>query len=82
MSTTCCEPCVLSDLTLHQEALIQEMSSSEHDLSELQELGFVPGTFLKLVGRLPFGGPLAFELRGTVIALRREDAERIIVQPA
>jgi Fe2+ transport system protein FeoA len=30
----------------------------------------------------PFGSPRAYFLRGTLVALRREQAERILVRPA
>lgn len=43
----------------------------------LQEMGFTPGVEVRLVARAAFGGPIAFALRGTTVALRREDAHCI-----
>jgi ferrous iron transport protein A len=45
----------------------------------LQELGFLPGMFVELVNKLPFNGPLAVNVQGAKIALRFEDATRIII---
>jgi len=52
----------------------------DDDLScRLHELGFLPGTDITLKNRLPFNGPLAIEVQGAKIALRYEDAKRILV---
>ncbi len=45
----------------------------------LLDLGFVPGTAVQGVRRSPFGDPTAYMVRGSIIALRGEDADRIIV---
>ncbi len=43
----------------------------------LQELGMIPGTWVECVGKSPLGDPKAYLVRGTVLALRRQDAEQI-----
>ena len=45
----------------------------------LQELGLVPGTVVKCVGKSPGGDPLAYLIRGAVIAIRAGDASKIEV---
>lgn len=45
----------------------------------LMDLGLVPGTTVEAVRRSPVGEPTAFLIRGAVIALRREEAEQIMV---
>ena len=47
----------------------------------LEELGLFAGTGVICRGRAPSGSPGAYEALGTTLALRREDAERILVQP-
>jgi len=42
--------------------------------SRLQEMGFTPGCDVRLVAKAAFGGPMAFQLRGSLVALRRADA--------
>jgi Fe2+ transport system protein FeoA len=37
-------------------------------------MGFTPGCPVRLVARAAFGGPMAFQVRGTLVALRRTDA--------
>lgn len=45
----------------------------------LQDLGLVEGTHVRCIQKSPFGDPVAYGIRGAVIALRMEDAERILI---
>ncbi len=47
----------------------------------LRELGFVPGTPVRVLRRGPLGDPFELELRGYRICLRRSDLELVRVQP-
>ena len=46
----------------------------------LQELGLIPGTHIRCLFRSYSGDPCAFLVRGTVLALRRCDSDRIHIQ--
>jgi ferrous iron transport protein A len=46
----------------------------------LADLGFVPGTEVRVVRRAPLGDPVAYELRGTCLCLRRSEADRVRVR--
>lgn len=46
----------------------------------LQDIGLVDGTFIKCLHKSPAGDPVAFYIRGAVIALRNEDAINILVR--
>ena len=46
----------------------------------LIRLGLIPGTELRCIRRSPFGDPTIYRFRGTSAALRRSDAERIIIK--
>ena len=45
----------------------------------LLDLGFVPGTVVEPIRRSPLGDPTAYRIRGTVIALRSEEGNKILV---
>jgi ferrous iron transport protein A len=47
----------------------------------LLELGFRPGTPLRVIRRAPLGDPTTYELRGSRFCLRRAEAERVEVVP-
>jgi ferrous iron transport protein A len=50
--------------------------------TRLADLGFCPGTVVRVVRRAPLGDPVLYELRGYRIALRRGEAGRIRVTRA
>jgi ferrous iron transport protein A len=45
------------------------------------DLGFIPGAVVKALHRSPAGDPTAYYIMGAVIALRNEDASKIIIKP-
>lgn len=45
----------------------------------LMDLGFIEGTRVSCLQSSPSGNPIAYMVRGTVIALRRDDSARIII---
>ena len=50
--------------------------------SRLMTMGLIPGTRVTVLPSAPMGDPMAINLRSYNLALRREDAERILVSPA
>ena len=46
----------------------------------LQDLGLIPGTVVECIGRSPLGDHTAYQIRRTVIALRKEDAGKVFVR--
>ena len=46
----------------------------------LAAMGFWPGTEVEVVRRAPFGDPTQYALRGYRLALRRQEAQRILVR--
>lgn len=45
------------------------------------DLGLVIDTIVKSLRKSPSGDPTAYEIRGAVIALRSEEASKIMVEP-
>lgn len=46
----------------------------------LQDIGLVEGAAVKCLHKSPAGDPVAFYIRGAVIALRKEDSINILVR--
>ena len=44
------------------------------------DLGIVKNTIIKPVLKSPSGDPVAYEIRGAIIALRKEDSDLIMVK--
>lgn len=53
---------------------------SEDMSKRLQDMGFAKGTEVECAYRSPFGDPSAYFIKGTLIAVRCEDSEKIIVE--
>ena len=75
-------PVTLAQIPLGGAARIVRLSAACQgaERRRLLDLGFIPGTQVKVVMRSPGGDDLrAYEVRGTQIALRREQAEMLLV---
>jgi len=74
----------LSDLTLGQMAKVEHVDDrkpSDPISARLRDLGFVRGEPVRIVATGPLGGePLLIQVGFTRFALRRGEAERIVVQ--
>ena len=69
----------LTHLNKGDSAVIRSLQGHQELRFRLLEMGFTPGAEVRLVARAAFGGPLAFALRGTTVALRRSDADCILL---
>lgn len=78
------QPAAASPLTLDQlprdaTARVLRLDSEGVARRRLFDLGFTPGTLIRVEARSPLGDPTAYRVRDTVIALRREQARQIAV---
>ena len=69
----------LSELPLNKDGIIKNIKCQGNIKRRLLDLGLVNGTNIKPVLISPSKDPRAFEVRGTIIAIRKEDAENIEV---
>ena len=67
----------LSCLKIGQHAVICKIDLTGAILGRILDLGFIENSHVKCVNIAPYAGPMAFCIRGAVIALRRCDAEKI-----
>jgi len=68
-----------SELSFGERAIIRDIDNSHPSFRRLLEIGFTPGQEIELVNSSAFNDPLAFSLRGTLIAIRRHEADCIIL---
>ena len=45
----------------------------------LQDLGLIPGTLVQCIHKSPYGDPIAYGIRGAVVALRSDDAKSVLI---
>lgn len=70
----------LSELEQGNCALVLNIDSGDSMRRRLADLGLIKGTEVTCVGKSPLGDPIAFLIRGAVIALRSEDSSCIKIQ--
>lgn len=67
----------LNDLPLNTKGYINSLNCNGNVRRRLLDLGLVKDSSITPVLVSPSGDPRAFELRGTLIAIRKEDANLI-----
>lgn len=66
-------------LPVGETASVYEMLPNTINRDRLLDLGLVKNTKIKSLQKSPSGDPIAYYIRGSVIALRSEDANNILV---
>lgn len=69
----------LTELKIGDCGTITEISPHSSIYKRLIDIGFTRGSTVKCVLKSPLGDPTAYLIKGTVIALRRENAAEIKV---
>lgn len=69
----------LSQLPLNKSGKIKTIECNEGIKRRLLDMGLVKGTNIVPILVSPSKDPRAFLVRGTIIAIRKEDAENIII---
>ncbi|XOV92617.1 MAG: ferrous iron transport protein A [Bacteroidota bacterium] len=69
----------LDSLKLNQQVIIQKIT--ENGLtSKLVDMGLYPGKPISVVFKAPFGDPIAVDIDGYTLSLRKEEASLVEVQ--
>lgn len=70
----------LNELKIEEIGVVYEIIGEETIKRRLLDLGLIEGTNIKPVLVSPSGDPKAFEFRGSLIAIREEDAKNIKIK--
>ena len=68
-----------SELNYGEKGIISEIDYNHPSSRRIMEIGFTPGQEIELVSKSIFNDPIALAIRGTVIAIRKNEAECIKV---
>jgi Fe2+ transport system protein FeoA len=71
---------LLSEISDGSAATVLEVQESSLKV-KLLEMGFLKGKELKVLYRAPFGDPIAVDINGYVLSLRKNEASLISVEP-
>ncbi|MBI3301190.1 MAG: ferrous iron transport protein A [Deltaproteobacteria bacterium] len=72
----------LADLSPTEEGRIRSITGIDGLSQRLSEMGFTPGQSVRVVRFAPLGDPMQIRIRGFNVALRRNEARRIMLDPA
>lgn len=70
---------LLSEMEPGQRAIVEKVEETANR-DRLHELGFLPGTAIRMVRRAPLQDPIQISLRGFDLTLRRSEAAAIKVR--
>ncbi len=71
----------LTDLPQGSRARVKQVVGDDDLGMRLLEMGLTPGIEVVRRGAAPLGDPLEFEVRGYRLSLRRQEAERVEIEP-
>lgn len=69
----------LSHIDNGRSVVVREIRQSALKV-KLMEMGLTSGKHVEVLYRAPFGGPIAIDLEGYVLSLRKDEAEMVEVE--
>ena len=69
----------LTNLELHSTGIIKEINCKSNIKRRLLDLGLIPNTSITPVIQSISGDPIAYEVRNIILAIRQQDAKKILV---
>jgi len=73
-------PVPLGELPIGSQALVAEVQGGGKHQRRMLDMGFVPGAGVTVIRRAPLGDLIEYRVKGTAVALRREDADTVLVE--
>ncbi|MGO1368910.1 MAG: FeoA family protein [Senegalia sp. (in: firmicutes)] len=70
----------LNKLPIGSIGEVKEIIASGSKKRRMLDLGLINGTLVKSLRKSPLGDPIAYEIRGAVIALRKEESSQVYVK--
>lgn len=73
-------PVELGRLPSGSRAQVLEIRGDGKHQRRMLDMGFVPGADIAVIRTAPLGDPVEYEIKGTAVALRRDDANTVLVE--
>jgi Fe2+ transport system protein FeoA len=70
----------LGNLKPNQSGKVVRVEGQGANKKRLFDMGITPNTIIKVKKRAPLGDPIEIEVRGYVMGIRKEEANKIIVE--
>jgi ferrous iron transport protein A len=72
-------PHTLADLSPGESGVVSELHSQGPERRRMMDLGILPGTTITVEMNSPMGDPVAYRVRGAMVALRRNQARLVMI---
>ena len=69
----------LNHLKPGEKGAVEDIFLEENIKRRLQDIGLIKGTIVECVYTSPLGDPVAYLIKGAVIAIRSEESEKIVI---
>jgi ferrous iron transport protein A len=69
-----------SELKFGEKVLITDIDETHPSHKRIIEIGFTPGQSIELMNKSVFNDPVAFSIRGSLVAIRKSEADCILIQ--
>jgi len=63
-----------AELITGEKAIIKDIDNSHPSSHRILEIGFTPGQEIELISKSVFNDPIGISIRGTIIAIRKNEA--------
>ena len=70
----------LCNMKIGEKGIIKKIEANENIKRRLLDIGLINGTEVVCVLKSPFKDPTAYLIRGAIIAIRKEDCNKIEVE--
>ena len=73
-------PVPLGELLAGSQARVVEAHGGWKHQRRMPDMAFVPGAEVTVIRKAPLGDPIEYRIKGTAVALRRKDADTVLVE--
>ena len=70
----------LAELATGESSVVLSVRGESVITRRLMEMGVIPGVSVRMVKSAPFGDPVEIHVRGYSLALRRNEAESVVLE--
>ena len=71
---------LLGQMSVGQRGIIDDFAFETDGYERIEEMGVTPGETVEIVRYAPFGDPIEIKIRGYLLSLRKQEADRIKVR--
>ena len=72
--------CKLSEVSIGNKCIVKKIYNDINIKRRFYDLGLIPNVEIEVVFKSPLGDPTAYLIKGSIIAIRDDDAKKVEVE--